>query len=67
MQCVASALAVLIASVLVTFTSPKSSLIFRIVRQAGWSALLLSAPFVATVNGLLGRWNVWDASARGAK
>jgi cellulose synthase/poly-beta-1,6-N-acetylglucosamine synthase-like glycosyltransferase len=67
MQCAAITLAVLIASVMVTFTSPKSSLISRIVRQAGWSALLLSAPFVATVNGLRGRWNVWDASARGAK
>ncbi len=67
MQCAAIALAALIASAVVTVASPKSSLLSRVVRQVGWSALLLSAPFVATVNGLRGRWNVWDASARGAK
>lgn len=67
MQSVAIVLAALIASAIVTFASPQSSLIARVVRQAGWSALLLSAPFVATVNGLRGRWNVWDVPARGAK
>ena len=66
-QCAAIALAALIASAMVTFASPRTSLISRIVRQVGWSALLLSAPFVATVNGLRGRWNVWDPSTRGAK
>lgn len=66
-QSVALAIAAVIASAMVTVVSPRSSLIFRVVRQAGWSALLLSAPFVATMNGLRGRWNVWDASARGAK
>lgn len=67
LQCAAIALAAVIASAVVAVASPSSSLLSRIVRQAGWSALLLSAPFVATVNGLRGRWNVWDTSARGTK
>ncbi|MGH8318295.1 MAG: glycosyltransferase [Steroidobacteraceae bacterium] len=50
------------ASVLVAFLSPKSSLLSRALRQAGWSALLLSASFVATINALRRRWNVWDRS-----
>lgn len=47
--------------------SPKSSFLSRVLRQAGWSMLLLSAPFIATANGLRRNWNVWEASASGAK
>ncbi len=66
-QVSAIVIAALVASAVVALVSPRSSLIYRVLRQAGWSALLLSAPFVATVNGLRGRWNVWDASARSVK
>lgn len=55
------------ATAVMAALSPKSSLLSRTLRQAGWSLLLLSAPFVATVNGLRRNWNVWEASASGAK
>ena len=42
--------------------APRGSLVARVLRQAGWTALILSAPLVATVNALKGNWNVWGAS-----
>ena len=42
--------------------APRGSLVARVLRQAGWAALILSAPLVATVNALKGNWNVWGAS-----
>lgn len=66
-QVAAVVLAACGASVLLAVVWPRSGLVARVWRQLGWSVLLLSAPFVATVNGLRGHWDVWDASARGAK
>ena len=42
--------------------APRGSLVARVLRQAGWGALILSAPLVATVNALKGNWNVWGVS-----
>jgi hypothetical protein len=42
--------------------APRESLVARVLQQAGWTALILSAPLVATVNALKGNWNVWGAS-----
>lgn len=42
--------------------APRGSVVARVLRQAGWAALILSAPLIATVNALKGNWNVWGAS-----
>jgi cellulose synthase/poly-beta-1,6-N-acetylglucosamine synthase-like glycosyltransferase len=42
--------------------APRESLVARVLQQAGWTALILSAPLVATVYAIKGNWNVWGAS-----
>jgi cellulose synthase/poly-beta-1,6-N-acetylglucosamine synthase-like glycosyltransferase len=61
------ALAAAGASALLAVVSPGSRFVARVWRQLGLSVLLLSAAFVATVNGLRGRWQVWDAPVRSSK
>lgn len=64
---VVGATAIAIAALVILFSlAPSGSLASRLFRQGVWAGLVISAPFVATANALLGRWNVWGSAGSAA-